>query len=46
VINYYRLHGAYQEGRIIYKHKYSEEELRAIAKKVKEWNEAESYVYF
>ncbi|MDK2853682.1 MAG: hypothetical protein PWP49_780 [Thermococcaceae archaeon] len=46
VINYYRLHGAYQEGRIIYKHKYSEEELRVIAKKVKEWNKAESYVYF
>ncbi|MPW39791.1 DUF72 domain-containing protein [Thermococcus sp. 101 C5] len=45
-INYYRLHGSYQEGRIIYKHKYSEEELREMAKKIKEWDRGESYVYF
>ena len=45
-INYYRLHGAYQRRRIIYKHKYSEKELREIAKKVKEWDKEESYVYF
>jgi uncharacterized protein YecE (DUF72 family) len=46
VTNYYRLHGSYQEGRIIYKHKYSEEELREMAKKIKEWDRGESYVYF
>jgi len=45
-INYYRLHGAYQKGRIIYKHKYTQEELQGIAKKVKEWNKKESHVYF
>ena len=45
-INYYRLHGTYEKGRIIYKHKYSQEELQGIAKKVKDWNKKESYVYF
>ncbi|HHI00660.1 MAG TPA: DUF72 domain-containing protein, partial [Thermococcus litoralis] len=45
-INYYRLHGSYQRGRIIYKHKYSEKELREIVKKVKKWDEEESYIYF
>ena len=46
MLNYYRLHGAYEKGRIIYKYKYSEEELKEIAKRVKEWNKKESYVYF
>jgi len=45
-INYYRLHGSYQRGRIIYKHKYSEKELREIVKKVKKWDKEESYIYF
>ena len=45
-INYYRLHGAYESGRIIYKHKYTDEELEKIAERVKEWNKKESYVYF
>lgn len=46
MLNYYRLHGAYEKGRIIYKYKYSEEELKEIAKRVKEWNKGESYIYF
>jgi len=45
-ISYYRLHGAYENGRIIYKHKYTDKELRKIAERVKEWNKKESYVYF
>ncbi|WP_324736230.1 DUF72 domain-containing protein [Thermococcus sp. SY098] len=45
-INYYRLHGAYENGRIIYKHRYNDEELEKIAERIKEWNKKESYVYF
>ncbi|NJE25764.1 DUF72 domain-containing protein [Thermococcus sp. MV5] len=45
-INYYRLHGAYERGRIIYKHKYREGELKEIASRIKEWNKKESYLYF
>ena len=45
-INYYRLHGTYEKGRIIYRHKYTDEELEKIAKRVKEWNRKKSYVYF
>ncbi|ALM75264.1 DUF72 domain-containing protein [Thermococcus barophilus] len=45
-INYYRLHGTYENGRIIYKHRYTDEELERIAERVKEWNKKESYVYF
>jgi len=45
-INYYRLHGAYEKGRIIYKHKYTDEELEEIAERVKGWDKKESYVYF
>ncbi len=45
-INYYRLHGAYDRGRIIYRYRYSSEELYRIARSVKEWNAHTSYVYF
>ncbi|USG99717.1 DUF72 domain-containing protein [Thermococcus argininiproducens] len=45
-INYYRLHGAYERGRIIYKHKYEEEELKEIASRIRKWNKKESYLYF
>ena len=44
--NYYRLHGAYVGGKIIYGHKYSDEEISEIAKRIKKLNIGESYVYF
>ncbi|ASJ13807.1 DUF72 domain-containing protein [Thermococcus radiotolerans] len=44
--NYYRLHGRYENGRIIYKHSYSDEELKKIRERVLGWNISESFVFF
>jgi len=45
-INYYRLHGRYENGRIIYRHSYSDEELQKIRERVLDWNREESFVFF
>ncbi|MFA4647469.1 DUF72 domain-containing protein [Pyrococcus kukulkanii] len=45
-VNYYRLHGRYENGRIIYSHRYSDEELRKIRDKVLAFHVEESFVYF
>jgi len=45
-VNYYRLHGRYENGRIIYKHSYSDEELKKIRERVLGWNISESFVFF
>ena len=44
--NYYRLHGRYENGRIIYRHSYSDEELEKIRERVLGWNRSESFVFF
>jgi uncharacterized protein YecE (DUF72 family) len=44
--SYYRLHGRYEDGRIIYRHSYSDEELEKIRERVLGWNRAESFVFF
>ena len=44
--NYYRLHGRYENGRIIYRHSYSDEELQRIRERVLGWNRGESFVFF
>ncbi|NJE60165.1 DUF72 domain-containing protein [Thermococcus sp. 21S7] len=44
--NYYRLHGHYENGRIIYRHTYSDEELKKITERVLGWNRGESFVFF
>ncbi|MEM0379514.1 MAG: DUF72 domain-containing protein [Nanopusillaceae archaeon] len=43
---YYRLHGKYNEKRIIYNYKYSEEELKKIYEKIRELSHKECYVMF
>jgi len=45
-VNYYRLHGRYEKGRIIYRHSYSEEELENVKERVLGWNRSESFVFF
>ncbi|AFK22514.1 DUF72 domain-containing protein [Pyrococcus sp. ST04] len=45
-ITYYRLHGKYEGGKIIYSHKYSDEELKKIMNKVLSFHIKESFVYF
>ena len=45
-VNYYRLHGRYENGRIIYRHSYSEEELEKVKERVLGWNRSESFVFF
>lgn len=45
-VNYYRLHGRYENGRIIYRHSYSEEELENVKERVLGWNRSESFVFF
>lgn len=44
--NYYRLHGRYENGRIIYRHSYTDEELEKIRERVLGWNRRESFVFF
>lgn len=44
--NYYRLHGRYENGRIIYSHAYSDEELEKLRERVLGWNREESFVFF
>ncbi|NJF24859.1 DUF72 domain-containing protein [Thermococcus sp. Bubb.Bath] len=44
--NYYRLHGRYENARIVYNHTYSDEELEKIRKRVLGWNREESFVFF
>jgi len=44
--SYYRLHGRYENGRIIYRHSYSDEELEKIRDRVLGWNRGESFVFF
>ncbi|WP_456422104.1 DUF72 domain-containing protein [Thermococcus sp.] len=44
--SYYRLHGRYENGRIIYRHSYSDEELEKIRERVLGWNKGESFVFF
>ncbi len=44
--NYYRLHGRYEDGRIVYVHWYSEEELKKARDRIVGWNHSESFVYF
>jgi uncharacterized protein YecE (DUF72 family) len=41
---YFRLHGSYEKGRINYRHRYSDEELRTVLKKAAEHPTA--YVLF
>ncbi|WP_394352343.1 DUF72 domain-containing protein [Thermococcus sp. 18S1] len=43
---YYRLHGRYENGRIIYRHSYSDEELKKIRERVLGWNCGEGFVFF
>jgi len=45
-VNYYRLHGRYENGRIIYRHSYSDEELAKVRERVLGWNRRESFVFF
>lgn len=45
-VSYYRLHGRYENGRIIYSHSYSEEELQKVKERVIGWNRGESFVFF
>ncbi len=45
-INYYRLHGRYEKGRIIYRHEYTDEELKKAAERVRGWDKMESFVFF
>ncbi|MDK2870090.1 MAG: hypothetical protein PWP39_1325 [Pyrococcus sp.] len=45
-INYYRLHGRYENGKIIYSHRYSDEELLKARERVFSFHVEESYVYF
>ena len=45
-VNYYRLHGRYEKGRIIYRHSYSEDELKKAKERVLGWNRSESFVFF
>lgn len=44
--NYYRLHGRYESGRIVYRHSYSDDELGKIRERVLGWNRSESFVFF
>ena len=44
--NYYRLHGRYENGRIIYSHAYSDDELEKVKERVLGWNRSESFVFF
>lgn len=44
--SYYRLHGRYENGRVIYRHSYSDEELEKIRERVLGWNRGESFVFF
>ncbi len=45
-LGYFRLHGRYESGRIVYRHKYSDEELRKILHNVLSNNFEENYVMF
>lgn len=45
-VSYYRLHGRYENGRIIYSHSYSDEELQKARERVIGWNRGESFVFF
>ncbi|MDV3103318.1 DUF72 domain-containing protein [Thermococcus waiotapuensis] len=45
-VNYYRLHGRYENGRIIYNHTYTDEELEKALERVLGWNREESFVLF
>ena len=45
-VNYYRLHGRYERGRIVYSHTYTDEELEKIRERVLGWNRVESFVFF
>ncbi|ASJ09488.1 hypothetical protein A3L11_09695 [Thermococcus siculi] len=45
-VNYYRLHGRYEMGRIVYSHTYSDEELEKVMERVLGWNREESFVFF
>ncbi|MBP1910985.1 DUF72 domain-containing protein [Thermococcus stetteri] len=44
--SYYRLHGRYENGRIIYSHSYSDEELQKAKERVIGWDRGESFVFF
>ncbi|NJE10619.1 DUF72 domain-containing protein [Thermococcus sp. MAR1] len=44
--NYYRLHGRYENGKIIYRHSYSDGELQKTRERVLGWNKGESFVFF
>ncbi|WP_148881964.1 DUF72 domain-containing protein [Thermococcus aciditolerans] len=44
--NYYRLHGRYENGRIIYRHSYGDGELQKIRERVLGWNRGEGFVFF
>ncbi len=45
-VRYYRLHGRYENGRIVYRHSYSEGELEKVKINIREWNSSESFVFF
>jgi uncharacterized protein YecE (DUF72 family) len=45
-ISYYRLHGRYENGRIIYSYSYSDEELQKVRERVIGWDRGESFVFF
>jgi len=45
-VSYYRLHGRYENGRIIYRHSYSDEELGKVRERVPGRNRSESLVFF
>ncbi len=45
-VNYYRLHGRYEGGRIVYNHAYSDEELERTRRRILDWNRSESFVFF
>ncbi|NJE47588.1 DUF72 domain-containing protein [Thermococcus sp. GR7] len=45
-VNYYRLHGRYEKGRIVYSHTYTDAELGKIRERVIGWNREESFMYF
>ena len=45
-IAYFRLHGSYEKGRINYKHKYSEKELKELKNKIESLKVKEVFVMF
>lgn len=45
-ISYFRLHGSYEKGKINYKHKYSEKELKELKNKIKDLKANEIFILF